>query len=120
MLVRGGNRQAADAGRGRGLPVPGLPAADGGATPGHDEKRFACFLERFPAKWIPVRVQRKHIERLLVKPIPLRLTGGRGLCRFHFIRRDAAVAVPVLGQINSLGLVTNSLRVILPSWFSSK
>jgi hypothetical protein len=30
MLVRGGNRAPADAGRWRGLPVPGLPAEGGG------------------------------------------------------------------------------------------
>ena len=61
MLVRRGNRAAADARRWQRLPVPGLPAEGGGAG-----GRKGAVLERFQAKWRPARVkktrQTKNLE----------------------------------------------------------
>jgi hypothetical protein len=44
VLVRRGNRAAADAGRWRGLPVPGLSAEDGGAD-GLRHRHFVFAIE---------------------------------------------------------------------------
>ena len=58
VLVRGGNRAPADAGRGRGLPVPGMPAQGGCTT---RQKRFSL-TRKSDCK--PRRFARKPIERV--------------------------------------------------------